>query len=166
MATRFSHSTRIGARLDVVHATLADEAFWVDRIRTVGSPRDTLDDFALSGDTIDVTITQVIPESEIPDLARKVLPGELSLVRTTSYSAISDDCLTGTSRAEAVGGLGLITGSGETVAEGDEAVESLQGQVKVSIPLMAGKLEKMVVGHLDELFKAEHEHLGRWIAAR
>ena len=53
MATRFSHSTRIGARLEVVHATLADEAFWVDRLRTVGSPADTLDDFVLSGDSID-----------------------------------------------------------------------------------------------------------------
>src|SRR5699024_6848900 len=43
MPTRFSPSTRIGARLEVVHATLADEAFWVDRLRTVGSPADTLD---------------------------------------------------------------------------------------------------------------------------
>lgn len=166
MATRFSHSTRIGARLEVVHATLADEAFWVDRLRTVGSPADTLDDFVLSGDSIVVTVTQVIPESEIPDLARKVLPGELSLVRTANYSAVSGDRLTGSSRAEAAGGLGVITGSGETVAEGEESVETLEGQVKVSVPLMGGKLEKLVVGYLDELFTTEHEHLGRWIAAR
>ena len=95
-----------------------------------------------------------------------MLPGELSLVRTANYSAVSGDRLTGSSRAEAAGGLGVITGSGETVAEGEESVETLEGQVKVSVPLMGGKLEKLVVGYLDELFTAEHEHLGRWIAAR
>lgn len=165
MATRFSHSARIGAQLEPIHASYANEEFWIDRLRAVGSPKDTLDDFAVNGETIDVTITQVIPDSDIPDIARKVLPGELSLVRTASYSGIVDDRITGTSRAEAVGGLGVITGGGETVLEGEESVESLSGQVKVSVPLLAGKLEKLVVQHLLQLFEAEHEHLRRWLAA-
>lgn len=166
MATRFSHSARIGAPLEPIHASYADEAFWIDRLRAVGSPKDTLDDFEVSGDAIDVTITQVIPDSDIPDMARKVLPGELSLVRHASYSGIVDDRITGTSRADAVGGLGVITGGGETVLSGDESVESLSGEVKVSVPLLGGKLEKLVVDHLIQLFEAEHEHLGRWLAAR
>ncbi|GAA3512324.1 DUF2505 domain-containing protein [Dietzia aurantiaca] len=166
MATRFSHSVQLGGPLEAVHASYADEAYWADRLRAVGTAGDTLDDLAVSGDTITVTVTQHIPESDIPDLARKVLPGELSLVRTTQFSGFDGARLVGTSRAEAAGGLGVITGSGETVAEGDSALESLSGQVKVTVPLLGGKLEKLVVQHLDRLFAEEYAHLNGWLAAR
>lgn len=41
----------------------ADEA-WADRLRAVGTAGDTLGDL-VSGDTITVTVTQHIPESDI-----------------------------------------------------------------------------------------------------
>lgn len=163
MATRFSHSARIGGQIDSIYSALGDEGFWVDRIRTVGTSRDSLDDLVVSEESISVTLTQFVPEEDIPDFARKVLPGELSLIRGVTYNRAGDR-LTGTSLAEAVGGLGKITGEGETVPEGDEAVESLEGRVKVSVPLLGGKLEKLVVEHLTDLLVAEHDHLNRWLA--
>lgn len=166
MATRFSHSVQLGGPLEAVHATYADEAYWADRLRTVGTDKDFVDDFVVDGDAITVTITQFVPESDIPDLARKVISGDLRLVRTVKFSGFDGTTMLGTSRAEAAGGLGVITGEAESVAQGDVAVDSVSGQVKVSVPLLGGKLEKLVVQHITGLFSEEYAHLNRWLAAR
>lgn len=166
MATRFSHSAQLGGPLEAVHATYADEAYWADRLRAVGTAKDSLDDLVVSGDSINVTITQFIPESDIPDLARKVLSGDLRLVRMVQFSGFDGAKMLGTSRAEAAGGLGVITGEAESVAQGDMAADSVSGQVKVSVPLLGGKLEKLVVQHITGLFTEEYSHLNGWLAAR
>lgn len=166
MATRFSHSVHLGGPLEAVHAAYADEAYWADRLRSVGTAKDSLDALDVSGDSINVTVTQYISESDIPELARKVLSGDLRLQRTVQYSGFDGETMSGTSRAEAAGGIGVITGEIESVAHGDAAVDSVSGQVKVSIPLLGGKLEKMVVQHITGLFTAEYAHLNGWLGAR
>ena len=166
MATRFSHSARIDAQLETVFTSYADEAYWRDRMRAVGSPEDTLDDFASTGDSVSVTITQYIPDEDIPDLARKVLPGQLTIVRTSTFTGFDGERFSGSARAEAAGGIGMIDGSAEVVDAAGVAQESVSGLVKVSVPLLGGKLEKMVIAHLTRLFEAEYQHLNRWTSTR
>ena len=166
MATRFSHSVHLGGPLEAVHTAYADEAYWADRLRTVGTARDSLDNLDVNGDSINVTVTQFIPETDIPELARKVLPGDLRLQRTVQYSGCEGQTMLGTSRAEAAGGIGVITGEIESVAHGDATVDSVSGQVKVSVPLVGGKLEKLVVQHITGLFTAEYAHLNGWLNVR
>lgn len=166
MATRFSHSARIEARLESVFTAYGEEAFWRDRMATVGTPADTLDDFVTSGDSTTVTITQHIPDEDIPDLARRVLPGQLTIVRTSTFSDFDGERFSGKARAEAAGGLGIIDGGAEAVSDSGVALESVAGQVKVSVPLLSGKLEKLVVSHLNRLFEAEYQQLNRWTAGR
>ena len=166
MATRFSHTARIDAHVETVFTSYGDEAFWHDRIAAVGTAQHTLDDVSASGDSVTVTVTQHIPDEDIPDLARKVLPGQLVIVRTSTWSGFDGERFTGSARAEAAGGLGLIDGGAEAVNRDGAALESVSGQVKVSVPLLGGKLEKLVVSHLDRLFQAEYEHLNRWASTR
>lgn len=165
MATRFTHSARIDAHVETVFNSYGDEAFWHDRLATVGTPQDTLDDFVVADDSITVTVTQHIPDKDIPDLARKVLPGQLVIVRTSVFTDFDGERYTGSANADAAGGLGRIEGGTEAVIEGGTALESLSGQVKVSVPLLGGKLEKLVVSHLNQAFDAEYKHLNRWIAS-
>ena len=166
MATRFSHNARIGAPIEAVYTAYGSEEYWRERLLAVGTDRDSLDDFASTSDGVRVTITQHIPEDDIPDSARKVLPGQLTIVRTCTYCGFDGRTFTGSARAEAAGGLGLINGDATAVDRDGVAEETVSGQVKVSVPLLGGKLEKMVVSHLDRLFEAEYRHLNRWTAAR
>lgn len=166
MATRFTHSARINAPVETVFSSYGDEAFWHDRLATVGTAQDTLDDLVVADDAITVTVTQHIPDSDIPELARKVLPGQLVLVRTSTFTDFDGLRYVGSANADAAGGLGRIEGGTEAVTEGDAAVESLSGQVKISVPLLGGKLEKLVVSHLNRAFEAEYQHLNRWVAGR
>lgn len=166
MATRFTHSARIDAHVETVFSAYGDEAFWHDRIAAVGTPQDTLDNFVVADDAITVTITQHVPQEDIPDLARKVLPGQLTIVRTSTFSDFDGERYLGSAQADAAGGIGRIEGGSEAVSEGGIALESVSGQVKVSVPLLGGKLEKLVVSHLNQLFEAEYRHLNRWTAER
>ena len=166
MATRFSHNARIGAPIETVYSAYGSEEYWRERLLAVGTDRDSLDDFASTSDGVRVTITQHIPEDDIPDSARKVLPGQLTIVRTCTYCGFDGRTFTGSARAEAAGGLGLINGDATAVDRDGVAEETVSGQVKVSVPLLGGKLEKMVVSHLDRRFEAEYRHLNRWTAAR
>ncbi len=163
MATRFSHTSRIDAPVEAVFTSYGDEAYWHDRISAVGSAQDSLDDFSVSGDTVTVTVTQHIPEEDIPEVARKILPGQLVIVRTSIYNAPTDGKFTSSAKAQAAGGLGLIDGSAEAVALGDASEEAVNGQVKVAVPLLGGKLEKLVVAHLDRLLTSEYRHLNQWV---
>lgn len=166
MATRFSHTGRIDAPVETVFNTYGDEAYWHDRLTSVGTDDDTLDEFSTSDDSITVTITQHIPDEDIPDIARKVLPGRLVVVRTSIYTGFDGERFSGTARADAAGGLGEIHGSAEAVGEAAAVTESVSGRVKVAVPLLGSRLEKLVIAHLTTLFEAEYEHLNRWTAAR
>lgn len=166
MATRFTHSARIDAPVETVFHSYGEEAYWRDRLSAVGSAKDTLDDFVVADDAITVIVTQHIPDDEIPDIARKLLPGGLTIVRTSTYTGFDGRSYRGSANADAAGGLGRIEGGTEAVPEGEAALESLSGQVKVSVPLLGGKLEKLVVAYLDQAFEAEYRHLNRWIAGR
>lgn len=166
MATRFTHSARINAPVEIVFSSYGEEAFWLDRLATVGTAQDTLDDLVVADDTITVTLTQHIADEDIPDLARKVLPGQLVIVRTSVFTDFDGERYFGSAKADAAGGLARIEGGTEAVTEGGNALESLSGQVKVSVPLLGGKLEKLVVAHLNHAFEAEYRHLNHWIASR
>ena len=165
MATRFTHNARIDAPLESVFNALREEAFWHDRISVVGTPKDTLDAFELTDDSITVTTTQHIPDEDIPDLARKVIPGQLVVVRTNVISGFDGERFLGNASADAAGGIGRIEGGSEAVSSDGVAVENVKGSVKVSVPLVGGKLEKLVVDHLQRLLVAEYEQLNRWTAA-
>jgi hypothetical protein len=164
MATRFNHSARIEAPVETVFNAYGEEAFWRDRLANVGTPADTLDDFVVGDDSVTVTVTQQIPDEDIPDLARKVIPGKLVIVRTTVFTDFDGESYKGTSKAEAAGGLGRIESATEASGDSGVAVEAVDGQIRVSVPLLGGKLEKLVVTQLNRFFDAEYKHLNRWTA--
>lgn len=166
MATRFTHNARIDSHIETIYNSLTEEAFWHDRLTAVGTPKDTLDNFEVTGDSITVTATQHIPDEDIPDIARKVLPGQLVIVRTNVISGFDGERFVGKATADAAGGLGRILGDSTASSKDGAAVEDVSGNVKVSVPLLGGKLEKLVVDHLQKLLTSEYEQLNRWTAER
>lgn len=166
MATSFTHNARIDAHIETIYNSLTEEAFWHDRLTAVGTPADTLDNFEVTGDSITVTVTQHIPDEDIPDIARKVLPGQLVIVRTNVISGFDGERFVGKATADAAGGLGRILGDSTASSKDGAAVEDVSGNVKVSVPLLGGKLEKLVVDHLQKLLTSEYEQLNRWTAER
>ena len=166
MSTSFSHSATLSGSPEDLWAAYSSEDYWRDRVAAVGTDRDRVEEFHHGDDGIRVVVTHVVPDDEIPDAAAKVLRDGLTIRRTTTYDPFDGERIVGGARAEAAGGRGVIDGAGEAVATGaDTTEESVSGTVTVSIPLLGGRLEKLVVSYLDTLFAAEYAHLERWLTA-
>ena len=166
MSTSFSHSATLSGSPQVLWSAYSSEDYWRARVTAVGTDRDRVEEFHHGDDGVRVVVTHVIPDEEIPEAAAKVLRGGLTIRRTTSYEPFDGERIVGGARAEAAGGRALVDGTGRAVATGaDTTEESVSGTVTVSIPLLGGRLEKMVVSYLDTLFAAEYAHLERWITA-
>lgn len=164
MATKFEYTADLPGSPAALHALYMTEDYWVDRVAVTGGPDDELVEFTPADGGATVVVKQVIPDEKIPSAARKVVSGQLAIVRKTVYSAFDGESATGDAHAEALSGLGVIDGSGTAVSTGaDQCQESVAGTVKVSVPLLGGKLEKLVVSYLHELFDNEYAHVATWL---
>jgi hypothetical protein len=59
---------------------------------------------------------------------------------------------------------GDLTGTARLVQSGPDAVETVAMDVKVSIPLVGGKLEDLVAGLMRDAFRAENKVGLKWLA--
>lgn len=164
MPTKFEYTADLPGTPADLHALYMTEDYWVDRIAETGGPEDELTEFTPTDGGATVVVYQVVPDESIPSAARKVISGQLAIVRKTVYSPFDGEKATGEAHAEALGGLGVIKGSGSAIATGESSCqESVSGSVKVSVPLLGSKLEKMVVSYLNDLFGEEYGHVAKWL---
>ena len=167
MTTKFEYSADIDCSLAALHDAYSTEAYWQDRVSETGGPRDTLDSFEVTDEGVRIVVTQVIPDEQLPDLAKKVLDGQLKIVRASLYRPFDAERISGTADAEAAGGLGTITGAGEAVPTGENTCrESVSGTVRVAVPVLGRKLEKLAVNFMYSLFEKEYAHAAEWVADR
>ncbi len=61
---------------------------------------------------------------------------------------------------------GEIRGRSRIAAAGSGSALVVTAQVKVSIPLIGGKLEKVVAEQVEKLLAAEAEYAEKWLAGR
>ena len=59
-----------------------------------------------------------------------------------------------------------ITRRGRLTGRGDGAELVITAEVKVSIPLIGGKIEKVVAEQVTKLLAAEAEYAEKWLAER
>ena len=57
-----------------------------------------------------------------------------------------------------------MTGTARLVQSGADAVETVSMDVRVSIPLVGGKLEDLVAGLMKDAFRAENKVGLKWLA--
>ena len=66
MPRPIEHSSTVPASADKVHAALTSEQYWKDRIEQIGGPGASLKSVTVGDGTIDVVMTQSVPEEELP----------------------------------------------------------------------------------------------------
>ncbi len=147
---KFTHEIRYAAGAEAVRAMLADEAFREKvceasgALRSSSSVRDT-------GDGMTVTVDRVMPADGIPSFATKFVGSEIEVKQLETW--------TGPTRADLEvtipGKPGHMRGT-VTLSERDgETVETIQGDIKVSIPIVGGKLEALIGDLLASALRSE-----------
>lgn len=165
MASSLEHRSTYPAPASVVYSTLVDEAFLTERLLTVGGKGASLLDHSLDGSRATFRMRQGVDAARLPAAARSILNGDLVVERAERWEPAGES-YAGTSRVRISGVPGEIQGRSRITAAGTGSALVTTAQVKVSIPLIGGKLEKLVAEQVAKLLATEAEFAEKWLAGR
>ncbi|MGB3437429.1 MAG: DUF2505 domain-containing protein [Actinophytocola sp.] len=160
MPSRFEHRATFAAKADDVFSTLVDKAFLTARLRDIGGKSAALLDHRLDGDTAAFRLRQGVDASKLPSAVRSILNGDLVVEREERWRGHES-----AGKATINGVPANITSRGRLTERGGGSTELLvSAEVKVSIPLIGGKIEKVVAEQVTKLLAAEAEYAEKWLA--
>ena len=156
---KFSHRLTYDAAPADVLVMLADPAF---RERVCVAMRATRRDVSIDGapETMKVVVDQTQPAKGIPSFAKKFVGDEIQIVQREQWKGGSGASL----KIEIPGKPGALDGSINLSQNGSGTVETVEGDIKVKIPMIGGKLEALIGDLLSSALRAE-ERVGKaWLA--
>lgn len=113
-----------------------------------------------SGGQMSVIVDQKRPSDGIPGFARKIVGDEIQLVQSEDWSDSANAALT----VVIPGKPGRFDATITLTGSESGSVETIDGDLVVSIPLLSGKLEKLIAGLLDEALRVEKRVARAWLA--
>lgn len=149
-----------GTTVDAVFAMLADPAY-----RKAVADYQRVQDFSCdiqpAGPGMTVRLEQAHATDRIPPFARKLVGHEIRFVQDEAWSS------PGSARYHVTipGRPGDMTGTANLRQVGDDVVEQIDLVVKVSVPLVGGKLEDLIAGFIGKAFEAENKVGVKWLAS-
>ena len=155
MATRLTHDLTYDASLIDVAEMLMDPAFREQVCDAQGAVRRSAT-VGPDGGGMKVVIDMVLPTTGLPGFAKKFVGDEINLVQTERWSAIED----GIVEVSIPGKPGQMAGTMTIRESGGTTIETVDMEIRVSIPLVGGKIEGLISDLLLKALKAEN-HVGR-----
>ncbi|WP_329788744.1 DUF2505 domain-containing protein [Lentzea sp. DG1S-22] len=161
MARRIEHHTTSPHSAEKVFGAMVDETHLRDRLAAVGGSNAELVTFSSTGGKTTYQLKQGVPAEHLPSAVKAALGGDLVIQRTEAWAA-------GAGTVEvAVGGVpGRLEGAFTVLDNGSGSKTTLTGEVKVGIPLLGGKLEKLIAEQVAVLLDKESEFTSEWLANR
>jgi hypothetical protein len=165
MATSLEHRSTFAATAEVVFQTLVDEAFLTQRLRDIGGKDAALLDHSRDGERVRFRMRQGVDAARLPPAVRSMLNGDLVVEREERWQP-DGDAYAGTSRVSITGVPGEIQGRQRIAGPDSGATLVITAQVRVGIPLIGGKIEKVVAEQVGKLLATEGEYADKWLAGR
>ena len=150
MATRLTHTMTYDAALADVGAMLDDPAFRAEVIEAQGGVRGTFE-METSGDVTTAVVDQVQPAEGLPSFAKKLVGSEINIVQREEWTSESYADL----QVTIPGKPGQMVGSISLEESGDTTTETVEVEITVNIPLVGGKVEKLIADMLRKALRAE-----------
>lgn len=159
MATRLVQELRYDAPVAEVAAMLCDPAFREEVCVSLrATSHDVKVDTGAGGTTVRIEMTQ--PTDRVPSFARKFVGDGAHIVQTETWRT--------TTEAEVVvtipGKPGEMAGTARLVEVDGVTTETVDLQIKVRIPLVAGKIEDLIAKLLGSALRAEERTGQTWLA--
>lgn len=150
MSTRLTHTMTYAAALADVGAMLDDPAY---REAVVAAQHGTKRAVTVEhdGDVVVVVIDQVQPAEGIPGFAKKFVGDEINIVQREEWTSADHADL----HVTIPGKPGQMVGSIELADDGGSTTETVDVEITVSIPLVGGKIEKLIADLLRKALRAE-----------
>lgn len=152
MGTRLTHTMTYDASLADVSAML-DDASYREEVVTAQGGTDGSVSFEQVGDTVVVVISQLQPSEGIPGFAKKFVGDEINLLQREAWTSADHADL----EVTIPGKPGQMVGSIDLSEDGGATTETVDVEITVNIPLVGGKIEKLISDLLRKALRAEEE---------
>lgn len=114
------------------------------------------------GDTV-VRVSRKMEAKDIPDMARKFVGETLTVVQTeTWHPAAADGSRTADVSGEISNTPVTLKGTARITANGAQAVQAIDLDIKVAVPLIGKKMEPFVVDAIRNGLQKEHDLGHEW----
>ncbi len=116
----------------------------------------------------DIVFTQLLPRSELPPIARSVVPVDMVITREQHFDPFdaAGNRGQGSYRATVPHGAGKFGGHYFISETPTGSQIRLASECKVHIPLIGGTLEQLILSNITMLFDAEGAFMSDWVARR
>src|SRR6478609_2524359 len=149
---KFRHDMTYDAALADVSAMLDDPAYRDEVIRAQGGTSGTFE-IETDGDVTTAVVDQVMPAKGLPSFATKFVGSEINIVQREEWTSAEYADL----HVTIPGKPGQMAGSISLVEDGGTTTETVDVEITVNIPLVGGKIEKLIGDMLRKALRAEEK---------
>lgn len=171
MPRSFDLSADYEDSVDVVHRVFLEEEYW--RARLVDIPVDeaqlvTMRVGGESGEdgTVEVVTLQVVHSHNLHAVVKQLHRGDLCVRRTEMWGPVVDGAATASIGGSIENTPVAVSGTAELAPnpDGGGARLAVNIAVHVRVPIIGGKVERLIGTHLAELVTREQQFTTEWIA--
>jgi hypothetical protein len=161
---RITETITYAAPPETVYAMVIDEAFQQRKCVEAGAQRHESAVTAV-GEGARVVTKRDLPADDLPDFARSIVGSTLSITETYEWGAASaDGSRSGTLTVEVAGAPVAMRSNVRLVPSGGGTQISIDGDLKASIPLFGGKVEKAAAPAVLDAIRSEQRTGQAWLA--
>lgn len=166
MTRKIDYSARYPVAPSVLYRAMSTREYWDARVEEMRKWSDNrLVDFTASDAGISVELEQVLPRTELPEIAQTIIKKDMVISRKETYSPLVDDAATGEYTASMPSAPGSLNGTMALFATETGCTMRTTSIAKVFIPFVGGRLEQIMLVNLTELLRNEAGMTQQWLAA-
>jgi hypothetical protein len=144
--------------VETAYAAISGEAWAPTKAKELGDDSTQVSRTEGPGGAITLVVTRKLPDG-VPGFLTKFLPADGRVIQTDTWGAANDGVRSGTWKADTPGSPAKVEGTMRLEPAGSGCAYVVEGTAKVSIPLIGGKAESLVVGMTEKLTAREVEVL-------
>ena len=171
MPRSFDMSADYGGSVEDVHRAFSERDYWLARLADSGVDETKLESMRVGGEsgndgTIDVVTLQVWHSNHLPGLVTQLHRGDLRIRREETWGPITDGFATASIAGSILNAPVNLSGTAELspIAGSRGARLEFWVTVQVRIPIVGGKVEKLIGSVLADLVGMEQRFTTKWIA--
>jgi hypothetical protein len=158
MTSRLALRHRYPEPPERIREVLTDQRYLRDKLHAVGGPGAELVSWEAGERGVTLVLHQAVPDDMLPSFLRAALPGGLTIRRTETWNSSG-----GSVHAVVDGAPGTITGAMRLEPEPAGCVLDAQLTAEVGLPLIGGKVEKMIIDGIATLMETEYRFTLEWL---
>lgn len=164
VAQTISHRAGWDADADTVYRVLVDGDYLEARLAELGGKNPALIGRSVDDSGARLELRHSVAVEFLPSVIRRFTGGDLVLDRIETWTPDGSGGYRGTFDVTVRGLPGKLTGTQELHDVGGGSQSSIDGRAEVPVPLVAGRIEKIVNEQVGGLLDGEDEFTRRWLA--